>query len=69
MFFVGGGEGLGGFVAGVVAPVGLEEDGVDVFDVYGFGLVTYGFKEGADAEVFDGPQGAFCGSLDEGDGI
>ena len=33
-------EGLGGFVLGVVPPVGLHEDGVDLFEVDGFGLVA-----------------------------
>ena len=33
---VGGDEGLGGFIASVVTPVGLHEDGVDLFEVDGF---------------------------------
>jgi hypothetical protein len=42
-FLVGGDEWLGGFVAGVMTPVGLHEDGVDLFEVDGFGLVAHGF--------------------------
>ncbi len=44
-FLVGGDERLVWFVAGVVTPVGLHEDGVDVFEVDGFGLVAHGFEE------------------------
>jgi len=56
---------LGGFVALVVTPVGLEQDGVDLGEVDGFGAVADGFDHGADAEVFDGAQGAFGTSCDE----
>ena len=52
-------EWLGGLVAGVVTPVGLHEHGIDLFEIDGFGLVAHGFDEGADAEVFHGPEGAF----------
>jgi hypothetical protein len=58
-FLVGDYDGLGGFVAGVMPPVGLHEHGIDLFEVDGFGVVSHGFDEGADAEVFDGAQGAF----------
>ncbi|RYD62329.1 MAG: hypothetical protein EOP84_34700, partial [Verrucomicrobiaceae bacterium] len=47
-FLIGLDEGLGGFVLGVLTPVGLHEDGVDLFDADGFGLVADGFDEGAD---------------------
>lgn len=40
-------------------PVGLQEDGVDLLEVDGFGAVTNGFNHGTNAEVFDGPEGAF----------
>ena len=66
---VGGYDGLGGFVAGVVPPVGLHEDGVDSFEIDGFGVISDGFNEGADAEVFNGTQGAFGDAEDEGGGI
>ena len=66
---VGGYDGLGGFIAGVVPPVGLHEDGVDLFEIDGFGAATNGFNEGADAEVFNGTQGAFGNTEDEGGGI
>jgi hypothetical protein len=52
-------DGFGRFVCLVVTPVGLEEDGVDLGEAYSFGAVADGFDHGADAEVFDGAQGAF----------
>lgn len=58
-------NGFAGFVALVVTPVGLEEDGVDLGEVDGFGAVADGFDHGADAEVFDGSEGSFCASCDE----
>ena len=66
---VGGYDGLGGFVAGVVPPVGLHEDGVDLFEIDGFGVIIDGFDEAADAAVFNGMQGAFGDAEDEGGGI
>ena len=66
---VSGYDGLGGFVAGVVPPVGLHEDGVDLFEVDGFGIIPNGFDEAADAEVFNGMQGAFGDAEDKGGGI
>lgn len=68
-FLVAVDEGLGGFVLGVVSPVGLHEDGVDLFEIDGFGLVADGFYQGTDAEVFDGPQRAFGEAEDEVDGF
>lgn len=59
---VGGEEGRLGFVLGVVTPVGLEEDGVDLFEIDGLGAVADGFDEGADAEVFDGSERTFGGA-------
>ena len=52
----------------VVPPVGLEQNGVDLFEVDGLGAVAHGFDERADAEVFDGAQGAFRAADDEVDG-
>ena len=59
----------GGFVAGVVPPVGLHEHGVDLFEIDGFAVIADGFDEAADAEVFNGTQGAFGDTEDEGGGI
>lgn len=56
---------LGGFVGLVMTPVGLEEDGVDLGEVDGFGAISDGFDHGADAEVFDGTEGAFGTACDE----
>ena len=36
-------DGLGWFVLLVVSPVGVEQDGVYLFDVDGFGAFAYGF--------------------------
>jgi hypothetical protein len=58
-------DGFGGFVALVMTPVGLEEDGVDLLEVDGFGAVPDGFDHAANAEVFDGSEGAFGASCDE----
>ena len=48
-----------------MTPVGLHEDGVDLGEIDGFGLGADGFDEGAEAEVFDGTQGAFGAANDE----
>ena len=53
-----------------MTPVGLEEDGVDLGEIDGFGAVSDGFDHGANTEVFDRSQGAFGASCDEvGGGI
>ena len=39
--------------------MGLHEDGVDLFEIDGFGAVTNGFEQGTEAEVFYGAQGTF----------
>ena len=57
-----------GFVALVVSPVGLQQDGVDLLEVDGFGLVADCFDEAADGEVFDGAEGAFGAAGDEVEG-
>ena len=49
--------------------MGLEEDGVDLLEVDDIGAVTNGLDHGANAEVFDGPEGAFGTSGDEVDGL
>lgn len=58
-------NGFGGFVTLVMPPVRLVEDGVDLFEVDGFGAVSDGFDHGADAEVFDGAEGFFGAACDE----
>ena len=46
--FLGGeDEGVLGFVAGVVTPVGLHEHGVDLLQIDDFGAVAHGFDERA----------------------
>jgi hypothetical protein len=45
-FLVGLDEGLLGFVAVVVAPVGLHEHGVDLFETDVLGLIPDGFDQG-----------------------
>jgi len=49
--------------------VRLHEDGVDLFEIDGFGAVTNGFEQGTEAEVFYGAQGTFRGTDDEGGGV
>lgn len=49
----------------VMTPVGLEQDGVDVLGVDGFGLVAHGLDHGTDAEVFDRPDRALRAAGDE----
>ena len=49
--------------------MGLHEDGVDLFEIDGFAVIADGFDEAADAEVFDGTQGAFGNTEEEGGGI
>jgi hypothetical protein len=46
-FLVGEDDGLLGFVAGVVMPVGLHEHGVDLLQIDDFGAVAHGFDERA----------------------
>ena len=64
-FLVGEDDGLLGFVAGVVAPVGLHEHGIDLLETDGFGAVAHGFDERAYTEVPDGPQDPFRDAQDE----
>lgn len=61
-------DGFGGFEVLVVSPVGLHEDGVNLREIDGFGLIADGFDEGSHAEVFDGAEDAFGGSNDEVEG-
>ena len=49
--------------------MGLHEDGVDLFEINGFGAVTDGFEQGTEAEVFYGAQGTFRSPYDEGSGV
>lgn len=58
-----------GFVLLVVAPVGLEQDSVDLLEIDGFGLIAHSLDECADTEVFDSSQGAFGTAADEVDGV
>ena len=52
-----------------MTPVGLEEDGVDLGKVDGFGALSHGFNKGADAEVFGGSEGSFGSAGDETEGF
>ena len=68
-FLIGENDGLLGFVAGVVTPVGLHEHGVDLFEINGLGAVAHGFDECADTEVSHGPQDALGDAQDEVEGV
>ena len=50
---------VGWGVAWVVPPMRLHENGVDLLEIDGAGLVADGFDQGTDAEVFDGAQRVF----------
>lgn len=41
-----------------MSPVRLHEDGIHLGEIDGFGLGSDGFDEGAEAEVFNGAEGA-----------
>lgn len=47
------------------APVGLQEDAVDLLEVDGFGAVAHGLEQDAQAEVSGTPEHAFGGADDE----
>ena len=47
----------------------LHEDGVDLFEIDGFGAVTDGFEQCAEAEIFHSTQGSFRGADDESGGV
>ncbi len=49
--------------------MGLHKDGVDLFEIDGFGAVSYGFEQCAEAEVFYGAQSTFRGADDECGGV
>ena len=52
-----------------MSPVRLEQDGVDLFEIDGFGLIAHGFDQCADAEVSDGSERAFRAAGDEIEGL
>ena len=68
-FLIAGDERLIRFVPGVVSPVRLHEDGVDLAQIDGFGLIPDGFDESSDAEIFDGSKDAFGGFDNEVEGV
>ena len=49
----------------VFAPVGLEQDAVDLFEVDGLCAISDGFDERGDAEVARASEDAFAGAYDE----
>ena len=52
-----------------MSPVRLEENGVDLLEIDGFGVIPHGFDQGTDAEVSDGSERAFGAPGDEVDGF
>jgi hypothetical protein len=54
----------GGEEIGVVAPVGLEQDTVDLLEIDAFGLVAHGFEQTGQAQVA-GPTQEAIGGADE----
>ena len=59
----------GGEEIGVVAPVGLEQDAVDLLEIDAFGLVAHGFEQTGQATVAGAAQEAIGGADDEGEGF
>lgn len=51
------------------APVWLEEDAVDLFEIDGLGAVPHGFHHRCDAEVSDASQNSFAGACDETESV
>ena len=51
------------------APVGLQEDAVDLLQVDGFGAVAHGLEHGAEAEVSGAPEDALGGADDEAERV
>jgi hypothetical protein len=51
------------------SPVGLGEDGVEVLQIDGTGLITDRFDQRAEAEVAGVPQDALAGTDDESEGF
>ena len=54
---------------GVVAPVGFEQDAVDLFEVHAIGLVAHGFEQTGQAKVAGATQEAVGGADNEGEGF
>ncbi len=54
---------------GALAPVGLEEDTVDLGEVDGLDAISDGLEERAEAEVSDASEDALGGACDEGEGV
>src|ERR1017187_6306311 len=53
----------------VFPPMGLDEDAVDLFEVYNAGLVADGFDERTQAQVAGPTQQSFAGTDNEGEGF
>ena len=50
-------------------PVRLEEDRVNLLEIDSFRVVSHGFDECADAEVFHSSEGAFGAACDKVEGF
>ena len=53
----------------MMSPVGLDEDAIDLFEVYFFDLIADRFQEGGKAKISDATQDSFRGTDDEGQGF
>ena len=51
----------GGEEIGIVAPVGLEQDAVDLFEIDAFGLIADGFEQTGQTQVAGATQEAVGG--------
>ncbi len=54
---------------GLLAPVGLKQDAVDLFEVDGFDAVAHGLEHGAEAEIFGPAQDSLGRADDEGERV
>jgi hypothetical protein len=52
-----------------MAPMGLQQDAVDLFEVHDPDLVADGFDEGSQTEIAGAAQEAFAGADDLGEGF
>ena len=54
---------------GVLAPVRLQEDAVDLLQVDGFGAIAHGLEQGTEAEVSRAAQDSLARAYDEAGGV
>jgi hypothetical protein len=53
----------------LLAPVGLEEDAIDLFEVDGLGAIADRLEQGAETEVFGASEDALARADDEAERV